>query len=460
MSVNTSSFTVPADILVEALKKFKTVIPKPHRNYGRLDHIMLDQTPDHKLRLHAVADIALQMIVDVDESSGWSGVVVCYSGLMSAVSAFKSERIQMYLADSLLLRGETSGASLECPATYKADDYPELTATAETEPLIFPAADLLGGLKAIAPCVATGGSRYGTQHVYLGSRQRGGVELAATDGHRLAVHAFPGIGGHIPEATPPPKTPTPESIAEQQLLPALNSAAVAWLLRYAGRAGDIAIRFDKKHAEITGPGWMLQARLCDGNYPPYREILKNLPDMPGRLLVKRVDMLDVLKKAEKAAGESNWGITLAADKGGEALIASFKTGERVVFTATIPAASKKFPGFEANRNYLLDMVTALSAEVIECRFAANGENDFILSREGAITYILVPTGGIDTKKPDYLAALAGPDQEYPGRGGHALPAVRLAKRPPPFKAVVQHALINADYRCSLLEALGVLYPVA
>lgn len=67
---------------------------------------------------------------------------------------------------------------------------------------------------------------------------------------------------------------------------------------------------------------------------------------------------------------------------------------------------------------------------------------------------------MDTRKPDYLAALAGPDQDYPGTVDVAPSTHSLPRRPPPFKAVVKRALADAGYRRSLLEALGILHTVA
>lgn len=460
MPINTSSFAVPAGILAEALKKFKAVIPEPNQYYGRAflhDNITLAHTADHKLSLHAIGDISLLAEVDVDESHDLASLVVSYSGLLSAVSAFKGERIRLHLADDLSLRGETSGVGLDCPATSSIDEYPVMPATDDVDPLVFPAAGLLAALEAVAPCMATDGSQYGTQQVYVGKRGAGGAELAATDGHRPGVYAFPEVVGRIPERSIPAKERTPEAIALEQYLPALNSGAVAWLLRHVERAGNIGIRFDKKHAEITGSEWTLQTQLCYSDYPAYREILKNIPDMPGRLVVKRADMIGVLRKARASAAESTGVVTLAAASNGEALTVYAKTGERSTFTVTVPAASRKFPGFSANRDFLLDIVTAMPRKSTEFHFAAGG-NDFIYAREGDLTYLLTPMGEMVTRNLDYLAALAGPDQDYSGVLDAATPASGLPMRPPPFKAVVKRALADEDYRASLLRALGVLNP--
>ena len=412
MSTAASTSIVPAGVLAGVLRKFKSIVPKPNRHNRARDAIMIGQTAGRGLRLRAGDDdLALQVEADAD-SDGLSSLLVGCSGLMSAAAAFTSERIHLRLADHLTLRGETSGITLECQASGDAGGYPALTEAAESEPLVFPAGELLGALRALSPCMAAGGNHYATQHIHFANREQGGVELAATDGQRLAVYAFPGVSRHVPEASPSLMR-TPEAEAETQHLPGLHRGAVSWLLRHAERSGDVRIGFDRGRAGIAGNGWTLRCRLCDSAFPRYRELLDSLPGMPGRLVVRRRELLDILGKIG-AVEDAAKTVTLAADNNGEAAAISAKAGERTVFTASIPAASRKFPDFSANREFLSDMAAALPGELIVLRFASHGGNDLILAREERLTYALMPIGGIDTNNPAYLAALAGPDQDYPG----------------------------------------------
>lgn len=459
MSEVIASLVVSADALADALKKFKNIVPKPmgHGSAAMRDNILLGFTQDYKLCLYAENyETGLKVVVDTAESHGLASLVVSYSGLVAAVSAFKHEDLLLYLSDILSLRGQKSGGIVECLSTLPMDKYPQVTETADVQPLVFPAGTLLDALAAIAPCINPTGTINALQHVHFAYGKQGGVELVTTDSHRMAVYAFPGVAGHIPEVSDPLEKQTPEDRENAQYMPGVNNKAVAWMLRHAERSGGITIRFDKKHAEIAGNSWTLFPRLYDGRFPLYSRITDTIPAMPGRLVVKRAELLDALKKARAAArDEPNQSITLAGSGNGEALDVYCKTGERVVYTATIPAASRKFPGFTATCGFLIDMVAAFPDDLSELRFAANDESDFIVTRKGDLMYVLVPMGGINTKNPDYLAALAEPDQEYPGAVDVMPSTLICSKRPPSFKAVVKYALTDDAYRQTLLSALGI-----
>ena len=341
MSEVMASLTVAAAALADALKKFKTIIPKPvgHGWAVMRDNILLSFTQDYKLCLYAENyETGLKVVVDTAESNGLSSLVVSYSGLVAVVSAFKHEDLLLYLSDTLSLRGQKSGGMVECLSTLPVDKYPQITDTAEVEPLVFPAGTLLDALTAITPCINPIGTLNALQHVYFAYGKQSGVEAVATDSHRMAVYTFPGVRGHIPEVSDLPEKPAPEDREKVQYMPGISNRAVSWMLRHAERSGDIALRFDKKRAEITGNNWTLFPRLYDGRFPLYRSIADTIPNMPGRLVVKRAELLDALKKARTAArDEPNQAITLAGSGNGEALDVYCKTGERVVYTTTIPA---------------------------------------------------------------------------------------------------------------------------
>lgn len=462
MSEDVASLVVSADELTDALKKFKSIVPKPI-SYGPAilrDNILLGFTQDYKLCLWADnCESGLRVVVDVAESHGLANLVVSYSGLMAAVSAFKHEDLLLYMSDTLSIRGQSGGGMVECLSTRRVDEYPQMMETAAVEPLVFPADVFMDALAKVAPCIKTGGSKSAVQYVCFARRKQNGVEMTGTDRHRMAIHSFPGVTGHIPEMSKPPEKPSPEDAAKAQHMTGIHNKAVSWMLRHAGRSGDIAIRFDRRHAEITGNGWTLFSCLYDYSFPPYQDLVDSIPEMPGSLIVKRAELLDTLRKAGTAAGDKFFAVTLAGSNNGEALDVYCKTDERVIYTATIPAASRRFPGFTAQCNFLIDVLAAFPDELFEFRFPARKESDFILVRSGGLTYLLSPMKGMDTAKPDYLASLTEPEQEYPGAVEHAIQA-NLPKRPPAFKAVVRHALTDADYRRSLLKALGVLHTVA
>ena len=463
MSINTSSCVVSAGVLADALKKFKNIVPKPI-SYGPAalrDNILLCHTQDYKLCLYAWdGENSLRVAMNVAGASGLSNLVVSYSCLVAAVSAFKHEDLLLYMSDTLNIRGQSDGGMVECLSTCPVDEYPSIAEPGDEVPLVFHASEFLDALASVAPCLVTSGNRYAMQYVNIAAKKTGGVEMVASDSHRMAVYGFPGVTGHLPEVADLPANPDPKAKAEEQDMTGINGKAVSWLLRHAARGGDITIRFGKKHATITGADWMLVSRLFDGRFPRYRAVLDDIPDLPGHLVVKRAELLDTFKKARTAAREESYAVTLAAANSGEALDVYCKTSERVIYTATIPAASRKFPGFTAQCNYLIDMLVAFPDELFEFRFPARNESGFILAQSGSMVYLLSPMGGLDTTKPDYLAALVEPDQDYPGVFDTHPATLTLSKRPPPFKAVVKRALADVEYKRTLLEALGVLDTVA
>ena len=64
----------------------------------------------------------------------------------------------------------------------------------------------------------------------------------------------------------------------------------------------------------------------------HRRITDTIPNMPGRLIVKRTELLDTIKKAGTAArDEASQAIALAGAGNGESLDVYCKTGEQVVY---------------------------------------------------------------------------------------------------------------------------------
>lgn len=158
-----------------------------------------------------------------------------------------------------------------------ATEYPRLPRLDQVDPIRIPAPMLYQGLRTTMGAASTDESRLILTGVHFQWFTEG-LELAGTDGHRLAIARLPNVTA---PSFPPITVPTR----------ALKEIATA----IAKRNDEVALRCDLTQAIFDiGEGLRITIRLLDGRYPEYRAVL---PKTWGyHVTVDRAALLETLER--------------------------------------------------------------------------------------------------------------------------------------------------------------------
>jgi len=172
----------------------------------------------------------------------------------------------------------------------------------------------------------------------------GEVEVAATDGHRLAV-----VRAEAPSEEPP---------FEQQLFPRK-------LLTEFGRFSDdsVAIGIDENHLGFWMGDRTLISRIVDLRFPQYEKVI--VKDHPFRARVNRLDLLSSLRRVSLMANEKARGVRFLFDSAGELTLRSFGYDRGEAHETLNVLYQGESLEVSLNAAYVIDFLQVLDVETVE-----------------------------------------------------------------------------------------------
>jgi DNA polymerase sliding clamp subunit (PCNA homolog) len=297
------------------------------------------------------------------------------------------------------------------------------------------------------------------EHVHFAARPEGGVDVVASDTHRLGCYTFADIDN----------TPLSDRGAGARLA-GLGGRGLAFVRSHVAKAGKVTLGFTDDFAVVRagnwassiGPRWTLYTRLIEGMFPRYRDVMPDYNTMPGKAWFDRKALVSAIKATLPILGESG-GIHLRkADDSEEAALVEVWADDVCKYSTAVPAAARKLPHVQVNAHFLLDCLAGSDRAMESLRFDKRGDGPCVMRLDN-YDHILMPINGradTDASKADraaYAEALAEPDQDAGFLADstvmRAVPAMSI--RPPSYKAVVARARADAAYMRDLLAALGV-----
>ena len=298
------------------------------------------------------------------------------SGAITLPARLLGEIVSRLASDSpITLTADGDGVELtSLSGSYKvqgmpADDYPDLPLAQTGKPISLPVASLIQGLRATVFASSNNESKQLLTGVHL-THDGTSLELAATDGHRLAVQQLEAPGAPFALTIP--------------------ARSLRELERILGDATDLALFSDKGQLVAAAGQQLLTTRLLDGTYPNYPALI---PASFGlAITVNRKALLSGLERVAVLADQHNNVVKLSADlsrgqlliqadvqdvgSGSEALAAEISGGDlEIAF----------------NVRYLLDGLKAMAAD--EVTLHANGPTVPAVLRSEAdagFTYLVMP----------------------------------------------------------------------
>lgn len=368
-------FTVDRDVLADAIAWISRAVPA-RPPVPVLSGVLMEATDGGSVRV-ASFDYEVsargEFAADVDES----GTVLVSGRLLREIAqALPHKPVTFVLEGSKV--AVTCGASRFTLATMPVDQYPALPEMPEQSGTVDGAK-----LQAAVSQVTSAASRDETLPILTGVRMEiegSNISLLATDRYRLALRELPWKPSH-------------SDISAVALVKAKTLLDTSKALG----AGDVTVALSSgQGVDLVGfeaGGLLTTSLLMDGDYPPVRKLF---PDSsPITAVVKTTDLIEATKRVSLVA-ERNSSVRL-----------SFSAGE-VVLDAGQSEDAQASEALECvldgdditvafNPHYLIDGLSAISAEYVQLGFTQETKPVVFIGREGAdgdlvdnFRYLLVP----------------------------------------------------------------------
>ncbi|HEY9826424.1 MAG TPA: DNA polymerase III subunit beta [Stenomitos sp.] len=323
----------------------------------------------------SVFDLSLGMQVWIPATVEETGVLTLPARLFSdIVSRLPNQDVRIE-SDQMAV-GLTCGSGRYQMQGLSAEEFPALPILEEVEPLQVDTAVLAEGLQ--ATLFASSGDE--SKQILTGlhvNASGDGLEMATTDGHRLAIAQFP-------EAT------TPEGMSVT-----VPARALRELERMLGRtSATIEVRSDKTQIvfELQSEQGVerLSCRLLDGQYPAYNQLMPRT--FERQMSVDRQAFLSGVERIAVLAARKNNIIRLRLDGDTQTLSLSAEAPEFGSGEESIPAQISGEPiEIAFNVKYLSDGLKAISSSEVQMQLNAETMPAVLSPVSGQkMTYLIMP----------------------------------------------------------------------
>jgi DNA polymerase III subunit beta len=338
-----------------------------------LANVLLIAEPD-RLGL-SVFDLSIGMQV-------WIPATVETTGSLTLPARLFSEIVSRLPNQEVRLETEDLAVSLSCGSGryqmqgLSADEFPELPTLSEIEPLLLDTAVLTDGLQSTLFASSTDESKQVLTGLHISSSAEG-LEMATTDGHRLAIAQFPDSSNadHIDVTVP--------------------ARALRELERMLGRTvAMVEVRSDKTQIvfELKSEQGIerLSCRLLDGQYPAYNQLVPST--FERQMAVDRQAFLSGVDRIAVLAARKNNIIRLRLDQEAQSLFLSAEAPEFGSGEESIPAQiSGKSIEIAFNVKYLSDGLKAVHSSEIQMQLNAETMPAILSPVSGQkVTYLIMP----------------------------------------------------------------------
>lgn len=250
-----------------------------------------------------------------------------------------------------------------------AEEFPVMPAIANGQSWTISADVLRKGLQQVVLAASADEARPVLTGVFLHTSE-GKLYMAATDSYRLAEKELVAMKEEI-----------------NLLVPV---SAMQELLRLLGDLeGDVAVTNDEQQVLFQAGDVELVARLIEGKYPPYQNLIPK--KFTTSVTLKRADLLNITKVSSLFARESAGSITINIDEAAQAVSIRSVASQLGENTATAAGKVKGDGTITLNSRYLLDALHVLSGD--EVSFSFNGKLEPSVLRDPAAsdyTHIVMP----------------------------------------------------------------------
>lgn len=249
--------------------------------------------------------------------------------------------------------------------TIDTDDFPTFDSFPEDISIKTVAGQLLKGLNKTSHAASKDESRFTLNGICF-SFTNDRLELAATDGHRLAIYKIDYQGKMEGKYIVPIK-------------------AIAELKKLLPNAIDVDIAAVGSNMFFKSSEWTLQTRLLDGYFPDYAAVIPNSYEI--QIVLSKDEFLEALKRVTIAIEEAAKPIKIELTKG-SMKISSVSEGS---FAEDILDVDYDLEDFEIgfNGNYLIEAVAEVDTSEVVIEFTGKDSQTVIKPSKDTQDYLAV-----------------------------------------------------------------------
>jgi DNA polymerase-3 subunit beta len=312
-----------------------------------LSHILLSTSGDRFALAATDLDVSLTTSCDA-EIDGEGGIAVQARKFVEIIRAVDAEEVRLVLEDERRLGIEAGNSRFKING-LSPEDFPTLPEVPDAEKVDIPFADLKRMISRIIFAVSMDESRFQLNGALLGFKD-GGLEIVATDGHRLALveNALEG-----------------SAAADGVLVP---RKALHELVRFEG-ADSVSFSRSEHHLSFRLGRRELICRILEGTFPDYERVISKDNDKQATF-------------DRRALAEAVQRVALLTGDRAPALRLSFSPGKLMMSAANpdlgeaVEEVECEYDGGELrigiNPIYLTQFLSALDTERV--RFELKDEN--------------------------------------------------------------------------------------
>ncbi len=251
-----------------------------------------------------------------------------------------------------------------------SEDFPVMPAIEKGQTITLPAASLKQSLSQVVIAASSDETRPILTGVYFNSFNKN-LYIVATDSYRLAE-----------------KLVTPTDQETNILVPA---SAISDLLRIIGDySGEVAITYNDQQVLFAAGDIELTARLIDGKYPDYRQLIPK--KFTTTISLPKNDLNNITKVSALFARESAGSITINTSEENQQISIHSIASQLGENTATAEAKVAGDGVVTMNSRYLLEALNVLTGDNVDVKFNGKLEPIVLSSKESSSSYthIIMP----------------------------------------------------------------------
>lgn len=268
-----------------------------------------------------------------------------------------------------------------------AEEFPALPTIESGQVFSLPAEALMDGLRGTLFATSTDETKQVLMGVHL-LVDRGQLEFAATDGHRLAI-----VETTNSEDTADSEASEELEEQEEEFEVTMPARALRELERMVGLhkgSEPIALSFDTGQLVLEFGGFRLTTRTLEGQYPTYRQLVPNSFDR--QVTVDRRSLLNALERIGVLAERKNNIVKFSIDRDKEQLSLSVEAQDVGSGTESMPAQiSGENLDIAFNVKYAMESLKHINANEILIKLNS-ATTPVVLSPLGAVkmTHLIMP----------------------------------------------------------------------
>lgn len=316
-------------------------------------------------------DLTISAEVTVD--SPGEGIVVAPAKLLAdVVHSLEGKVLLRQERESLLVEAGRAHFQLR---THPPEDFPQISGP-DVPPVTLDPKLLAGALYQVVRAASAEEARPVLQGVLV-EATADGARFVATDSYRLAVRELGGLPSFLAEGQ---RVIVPSrALAELQRLLADGPEVTEM------RLGDKEVRFDLGTTRLT-------ARLIEGEFPPYRQIVPAPADLPNRLVVGRDALLGTLRRVRLLSSRPDQPQPARLDLSASAVKASLAVPELGEAAEELDA---KYEGDDMviafNPAFLADGAEAIAGDEVALEMGGPAQAALLRPSEGTeFSYVIMP----------------------------------------------------------------------